>query len=159
MINRKIVAWARWHYPRVLSEEERKQNGDPDLFDQVIPEGSNMALCEDLFEKLEWAEHTFVDREFGICLFSTFPHFSPSPTPHPRFPISHISSTISTPSSFTHLGEEIGLTRSSPELPNRTSRVPRSWPWQETDECGPGGSGSDRGKLFCGVNACRGGGL
>jgi hypothetical protein len=81
MINRKIVAWARWHYPRVLSEEERKQDGDPDLFDQVIPEGSNMALCEDLFEKLEWAEHTFVDREFGFCLFSTFPfHISP------RFP-------------------------------------------------------------------------
>jgi hypothetical protein len=26
-------------------------------------------LCIDLFEKLEWAEHTFVDREFGLCAF------------------------------------------------------------------------------------------
>ena len=105
MINRKIVAWARWHYPRVLSEEERKQNGDPDLFDQVIPEGSNVALCEDLFQKLEWAEHTFVDREFGFCLFSSFPFPTSLPTPHPRFPISHISSIISTPFLFARLGE------------------------------------------------------
>lgn len=27
-----------------------------------------MTLCEDLFEKLEWAEHTFVDREHGLFL-------------------------------------------------------------------------------------------
>ena len=62
------MAWARWHFPRVLSDEERKQKGDPDLFDQVIPEGANVKLCEDLFEKLEWAEHTFVDREHGLCM-------------------------------------------------------------------------------------------
>jgi GNAT superfamily N-acetyltransferase len=66
--DRKIVAWARWHFPRPLTEDERKQDGDPDLFDQVIPEGSNKTLCEDLFAKLEWAEHTFVDREHGIFL-------------------------------------------------------------------------------------------
>ena len=47
-------------------------DGDPDLFDQVIPPGSNTVLCEDLFAKLEWAEHKFVDREHGFCQY-TYP--------------------------------------------------------------------------------------
>ncbi len=41
--------------------------GDPDLFDQVIPEGANVKLCEELFVPLEEAEHKYVDRESGYC--------------------------------------------------------------------------------------------
>jgi hypothetical protein len=69
--NRKIVAWARWHSPRKLSEAEKAMGHDPDLFEQDIPEGANVPLCEDLFEKLEWAEG-FVDREDGFCSFVFF---------------------------------------------------------------------------------------
>lgn len=59
-------------------------NGDPDLFDQVVPEGANVELCKGFFEQLEWAEHTFVDREHGLCTFSLLP--SPFP-PFPHLPI------------------------------------------------------------------------
>lgn len=44
--------------------------GDPDLFDQVIPEGANVKLCEELFVPLEEAEHKYVDRETGYCEWS-----------------------------------------------------------------------------------------
>ena len=55
-----------------------------------------MVLCEDLFEKLEWAEHTFVDREFGLCKSSSAFSFLPSSLPapvSPQNPLSHHSFT------------------------------------------------------------------
>ncbi len=53
--------------------------GDPDLFDQVIPEGANVKLCEELFVPLEEAEHKYVDRENGYCELSSLSSLLPSP--------------------------------------------------------------------------------
>lgn len=69
-ITSKIVAWSRWHFPRPLKDEERGKM-DPDYFAD-IPPGSNIALCEEWFSKLEEVEFKYIDREGGFCMSIMF---------------------------------------------------------------------------------------
>lgn len=63
----KIVAMARFHYPRSVTAEE-KAKGESNPFDP-LPEGSNVKLCHEFFEKLEHCEEKYIDREKTYCVF------------------------------------------------------------------------------------------
>ncbi len=62
---RKIVAWSRWHFPRPLTEEERKKP-DEDYFPS-IPENKNKDLVQEWFNLTFEVEQKYMDREQGYC--------------------------------------------------------------------------------------------
>lgn len=59
------MAWSRWHFPRLLKEEE-KETFDEDYFPE-IPDGANTELVQDWFDKILVAEEKYIDREKGYC--------------------------------------------------------------------------------------------
>jgi hypothetical protein len=63
----KIVAMARFHYPRSMTDEE-KAGGKSSAFGP-LPAGSNVELCQEFFDKLEHCETTYIDREKTYCSF------------------------------------------------------------------------------------------
>jgi hypothetical protein len=63
----KIVAMARFHYPHKMPAEERSTRESNPF--GLLPEGSNVKLCQEFFEKLEHYEGQHLDKENTYCAF------------------------------------------------------------------------------------------
>ncbi len=66
----KIVAFAKWQYPQSLTEEQReakKEISDGNPFGDDAPEGYNVKLSDDFFEKIQQKHRKWVDddKDYG----------------------------------------------------------------------------------------------
>lgn len=95
---RKLVAFAKWKYPYILTPEEQAEKDKLDL-GRNYPPGTNEKLYEQFFGRLDALRKKYLDEESDYCKYFSR---SPSPLffrpPNRVFEPSHIAIIYSLPS-------------------------------------------------------------